>query len=70
MTRVHLIIPTGVNLLTAVNSALVEKRKTGETPEIILPSLRRRALLVVTGVSTLPIHKYTTTDKTAVRSLV
>ena len=46
-TKVQLIIPTSINLLTAVNEALVTLTKAGETASVSIPSLRRRALMVV-----------------------
>lgn len=45
--RVQVIIPTAINLLTATNEVLITCTKAGKTPEIELPSLRRRALMVI-----------------------
>lgn len=57
---VKLIIPTSINLLNAVNENFVQQRKASQTLQIDLPSLRRRALLVVNEVGTLPIAQQTT----------
>ena len=46
-TRVQVIIPTAINLLTATNEVLLTRARANETVEIELPSLRRRALLAV-----------------------
>jgi len=54
--RVQLIIPTGINLLTAVNETFLTLHKAGETVGVVLPSLRRRALLVVKEIGVLPIQ--------------
>jgi len=54
--RRQLILPTGINVITAVNNVLITRGRAGLTPEIYLPSLRRRALLVVGGIGTLTIH--------------
>lgn len=55
--RVQVIIPTAINVLTATNEVLITRAKAGETPEIELPSLRRRALMMVKeqGVLTVQI---------------
>jgi hypothetical protein len=53
--RVKIIIPTAINLLTAVNEILISQQKLAMTPAVELPSLRRRALLVVNETSSLPI---------------
>lgn len=54
--RPTLIIPTAINLMTAVNEVMVNRQKAGLPREIDLPSLRRRALLVVNEVGVLPIQ--------------
>ncbi len=54
--RVQLIIPTAINLLTAVNEAMLTLHKAGDVAAMELPSLRRRALLVVKEIGTLPIQ--------------
>jgi hypothetical protein len=54
--RVQVIIPTAINLLTAVNETMLTLHKAGDTAAMELPSLRRRALLVVKEIGTLPIQ--------------
>lgn len=45
--RVQVIIPTAINVVTATNEVLITRAKADLTPEIELPSLRRRALMIV-----------------------
>lgn len=45
--QVQLVVPTAINMITAINETLITRRKAGLTSDIDLPSLRRRALLVV-----------------------
>lgn len=59
--KVQVIIPTSINLLTAINETFVTQKKNGDVVGINLPSLRRRALLVVNEVGVLPISKFTPT---------
>lgn len=54
--RVQVIIPTAINLLTATNEVLITRAKAGQTPEIELPSLRRRALMVIKEKGVLTIQ--------------
>lgn len=54
--KVQLIIPTSINVITAVNEILITLKKNGEDPEVVLPSLRRRALLIVKESGVLPIQ--------------
>lgn len=64
---VKIIIPTSINLLTAVNENFVQQRKASQTLQIDVPSLRRRALLLVNEVGTLPISSPTSTLNTNIR---
>ena len=64
---IKLIIPTSINLLNAVNENFVRQNKAGQDLEMSLPSLRRRALLVVREVGTLPIREVTATSYSNVR---
>ena len=66
-TKVQLIIPTSINLLTAVNEALVTLTKAGETASVSIPSLRRRALLVVKEIGVLPIQTVVPDDDSFTR---
>lgn len=54
--RAQLIVPTSINFLTAVNDRLLRKQRQGDTPSITLPSLRRRALLIVKENSMLALQ--------------
>lgn len=54
--RVQVIIPTAINLITATNEVLITRAKAGLTSEIDLPSLRRRALMVVKEQGVLTIQ--------------
>jgi hypothetical protein len=55
--RVQVIIPTAINVLTAMNELLITRAKAGDATDVTLPSLRRRALMVVkeTGVLTIQL---------------
>lgn len=66
-TDVKIIIPTSINLLTAVNENFVQQRKASQTLQIDLPSLRRRALLVVNETGALPISNQTSSINPDVR---
>jgi len=63
--RVQVILPTAINVVTAVNEVLITRKKEGLSTEIKLPSLRRRALLIVKEAGALSIQmlvKSTATD--------
>jgi hypothetical protein len=60
--QVQLIIPTAINVLTAVNEVLITRKRAGLTPDITLPSLRRRALLIVKEAGTLAIQMSSTSQ--------
>jgi len=60
--RVRVIIPTSINLLTALNDVFLTLHRAGEPLEVGLPSLRRRALLVVNEIGTLPIQAVSVTQ--------
>ena len=61
--RVQVIIPTAINLLTAVNETLLTRHMAGETVDVVLASLRRRALLVVKEVGALPVQSLVLEDE-------
>lgn len=56
-TRVTLIIPTSINVLCAVNEGIVQNRRRGLQGEIVLPSLRKRAKMIVDEAGVLPIKE-------------
>jgi len=65
--RVQLIIPTSINVLTAVNEVFLQQNKNGEDIGISLPSLRRRALMIVNEIGVLPIQTVVPTDDSFTR---
>jgi hypothetical protein len=54
--RVQLIIPTSINVVCSVNELLITRHKQGLSPEVELPSLRRRALMIVKEIGTLTVQ--------------
>ena len=44
---VKLIIPTSINVLTLANETILRNYRRGKSAEIVLPSLRQRAKLIV-----------------------
>lgn len=62
--RVVVIIPTSINVITAVNDALITRARNGETAEVELPSLRRRALMVVQEKGVLTVQQDAPFDET------
>ena len=59
--QIQLIIPTAINTLCAVNETLISRTKAGLPTDIALPSLRRRALLIVKEAGVLSVQM-TVTD--------
>lgn len=55
------IIPTAINVLTAVNAELLTLRRANVSLQVTLPSLRRRALLIVNETGTLTMKPTDTT---------
>lgn len=54
--QVQVIIPTAINMLCAVNETLITRKKAGLSTSITLPSLRRRALLIVKEAGVLSLQ--------------
>jgi hypothetical protein len=50
-----LILPSAINVLTALNEEVVLRRKLSITPVLSLPKLRTRAWIVVTETSPMVI---------------
>lgn len=65
--RVKLIVPTAINLLTAANAAFVSQNAKNETLGVDIPSLRRRATLVVKEKGVLPIQDSLEEDNSLTR---
>jgi low affinity Fe/Cu permease len=65
--RVQLIIPTSINVLTAVNDVFLQENRNGDDLAIALPSLRRRALMIVNEVGVLPIQTVVPADDSYTR---
>lgn len=63
-TRVAVIIPTAINVITAVNDALITRTRNSETSEVNLPSLRRRALMVTQEKGLLTVQQDMSFDET------
>lgn len=55
--RVQVIIPTAINVLTATNETLITRARADLPAEIDLPSLRRRALLMVKEIGVLTVQQ-------------
>lgn len=45
--RVELVIPTAINVVLMVNDNIVQNLRRAESADIVLPSLYKRAFLVV-----------------------
>lgn len=65
--QVKLIVPTPINLLTAANATFLQQNGRNATLEILLPSLRRRALLVIKETGVLPIQIATPEEESFTR---
>lgn len=55
MPKIQVITPSAINLLTAVQEQVVADRRQGRSTRLVLPSLRRRASLVVNESGALPL---------------
>lgn len=53
--KVRLVIPTAINVATMVNDRILAARKRGLTAELVLPSLRKRAKMIVTEEGVIPV---------------
>lgn len=62
--RVQVIIPTSINVLTATNESLVSRAKADLPAQIDLPSLRRRALMIVKEQGVLTIQQDVPVEET------
>lgn len=65
--RVQVIIPTSINVLTAVNDVFLKESRDGTDLSITLPSLRRRALMIVKEMGVLPIQTVVPPDTSYTR---
>ena len=63
-SKVTLVIPTAVNVVTAVAENINKNRRLGFDPQVSLPSVRQRAYMVVNETGVLPVQDVT--DDTAV----
>jgi hypothetical protein len=61
-TRTQIIVPTAINVLTLINDSVIAARKANDPVDIALPSIRKRARLIVNGEGTLQV---TTSSPTA-----
>jgi len=62
--RTQVILPTAINVVTAVNEVLITRKKEGLATEIDLPSLRRRALLIVKEAGALSVKMVVNSTET------
>lgn len=53
--RKKLIVPSSINILTMVNESILQNRKKGFEGQVELPSLRRRAKLIVNETGLIPV---------------
>ena len=56
VTTVTYVIPTAINVLTVANDAFLIARRQGFTGTVELPSLRRRARMIVHRIGVLPVR--------------
>ena len=61
-TRTVLIIPTTINVLTAVNDAIITNRLRGQDGTVTLPDLQARAQMFVSEIGVLPLQQYVAAD--------
>lgn len=62
--RTKLIVPSAINILTLVNDNLVQNRRRGLPGVVDLPSLRRRAFMIVNETGLLPVKEQDTDSDT------
>jgi hypothetical protein len=55
--RTRVIVPSAINVLTMVNDNLVKNRRRGLPGVVELPSLRRRAYMIVNETGLLPVKE-------------
>lgn len=60
--RAQLIIPTAINVLLMVNDTILRNRRNGFDAQIIMPSLRDRAKLIVYEAGVVPVQAVATPD--------
>ena len=53
--RVVMIVPTAINIITLVTDTLTRSLRSGLVPSVTLPSLYRRAQLIVKEADVVPI---------------
>lgn len=53
--RTQIIVPTAINVLTLVNDSIIAARKAGDPVNITLPSIRKRAKLIVNEEGSLQV---------------
>lgn len=51
----QVIVPTAVNVLMFVNDSMITSRKAGDEMTLSLPSIRKRAKLIVNGEGALHV---------------
>lgn len=53
--RTQVVVPTAINILTLVNDSVIAARRAGDPVNISLPSIRKRARLVVNEENALQV---------------
>lgn len=53
--RTQIIVPTAVNILMFVNESMIASRRAGDEMTMSLPSIRKRAKLIVNGEGALQV---------------
>ena len=59
--RTQIIVPTAINVLTLVNDSVIAARRAGDPVNIALPSIRKRARLIVNEAGSLQVAATTPT---------
>jgi hypothetical protein len=52
-----LIVPTSINIVTLVNDTILKNYREGSSAEVVLPSLRQRAKMIVQEQGAIAVHE-------------
>lgn len=53
--RTQVLVPTAVNMLMFINDSFITSRKAGDDMTMVLPSIRKRAKLIVNSEGSLQV---------------
>ena len=53
--RTQVLVPTAVNMLMFINDSFITSRKAGDDMTVVLPSIRKRAKLIVNSEGSLQV---------------